>query len=53
MIPLMDDERYPGILTRELETDSDQLVRDFTGKQVTMSELAARWQAGRKTHHWY
>jgi len=42
MIPLMDDERYPGILTRELETDSDQLVRDFTGKQVTMSELAAR-----------
>jgi len=42
MIPLMDDERYPGILTRELETDSDQLVRDFSGKQVTMSELAAR-----------
>jgi len=42
MIPLMDDERYQGILTRELETDSDQLVRDFSGKQVTMSELAAR-----------
>ena len=42
MIPLMDDERYPGIITRELETDSNQLVRDFSGKQVSMAELAAR-----------
>ena len=42
MIPLMEDERYPGIITRELETDSSQLVRDFSGKQVTMAELAAR-----------
>jgi thioredoxin-related protein len=42
MIPLMEDERYPGIITRELETDSAQLVRDFSGKQVTMAELAAR-----------
>lgn len=42
MIPLMEDERYPGIITRELETDSDQLVRDFSGKQVAMSELSAR-----------
>jgi thioredoxin-related protein len=42
MIPLMEDERYPGIISRELETDSNQLVRDFSGKQVTMAELAAR-----------
>ena len=42
MIPLMEDERYPGIITRELETDSDQLVTDFSGKQVTMAELASR-----------
>ena len=43
MIPLMDDERYPGILTRELETDSNQRVRDFSGNMVTMSELASRY----------
>jgi len=40
--PLMTDERYPGIVSRELEIDSDQLVRDFSGKKVKMSKLAAK-----------
>ena len=42
MIPLMSDERYPGIVSRELEIDSDQMVRDFSGKRVPMSALAAK-----------
>ena len=42
MIPLMSDERYPGIISRELDIDSDQMVRDFSGKRVPMSALAAK-----------
>ena len=40
--PLMKDERYPGIVSREMEIDSDQLVTDFSGKRVPMSALAAK-----------
>jgi thioredoxin-related protein len=40
--PLMTDERYPGIVSRELEIDSNQLVTDFSGKRVPMSALAAK-----------
>jgi len=43
MIPLMSDERYPGIISRELEIDSAQLVRDFSGKWLPMSELASKY----------
>lgn len=42
IIPLMNDERYPGIISREMEIDSDQLVRDFSGQLVPMSELASK-----------
>lgn len=42
IIPLMKDERYPGIVSRELEIDSDELVRDFSGKLVPMTELASK-----------
>ena len=41
--PLMKDERYPGIVSRELEIDSNQLVTDFSGKRVPMSALAAKY----------
>lgn len=44
IIPLMKDERYPGIVSRELEIDSDQLVRDFSGRLVPMSELASKYR---------
>lgn len=40
--PLMKDERYPGIVSREVEIDSNQLVTDFSGKRVSMSALAAK-----------
>jgi thioredoxin-related protein len=43
IIPLMNDERYPGIVSRELEIDSDELVRDFSGKLVRMTELASKY----------
>lgn len=42
IIPLMKDERYPGIISREMDIDSDQLVRDFSGKLLPMSELASK-----------
>ena len=42
--PLMDDERYPGIVSRELEIDSEELVRDFSGKLVPMTELASKYR---------
>ncbi|GMR06715.1 MAG: hypothetical protein BMS9Abin25_1335 [Gammaproteobacteria bacterium] len=40
MVPLPEDERYPGIVVRELEIDSDTQVKDFSGKLASMRELA-------------
>ena len=39
--PLQNDERYPGIVVREMEIDSHQLVRDFSGDLQPMSKLAS------------
>ncbi len=40
MVPLPEDERYPGIVVRELEIDSDTQVKDFSGKLASMRKLA-------------
>ena len=42
--PLQQDHRYPGIVIRELETDSSARVRDFSGKMTTMEQLASSYQ---------
>ena len=41
--PLEEDDRYPGIVVREIETDSPSEVRDFKGKLSTMSEVSASY----------
>ncbi len=43
MVPLSEDERYPGIVVRELEINSDIQVRDFSGKVAPMRKLAANY----------
>ncbi|MEA1890480.1 MAG: hypothetical protein U9N50_11945 [Pseudomonadota bacterium] len=43
MVPLLEDERYSGIVVRELEIDSDTLVKDFSGKPTSMRKLAASY----------
>lgn len=43
MVPLPEDERYPGIVAREVEIDSDAQVKDFSGKVVSMRKLAASY----------
>jgi thioredoxin-related protein len=40
MVPLPEEKRYAGIVVRELETDSDTQVIDFSGKPTTMRKLA-------------
>lgn len=43
MVPLPEDGRYPGIVVRELEIDSDTPVKDFSGKLSSMRKLAASY----------
>jgi len=43
MVPLQEDARYRGIVVRELETDSDMPVKDFSGKPTSMRKLAASY----------
>jgi len=43
MVPLSADERYKGIVVRELEIDSNTAIRDFSGKPSTMSKLAQQY----------
>lgn len=43
MVPLPEDERYPGIVVREVEIDSDAQVKDFSGKAASMRKLAASY----------
>ncbi len=43
MVPLPDEERYRGIVVRELEIDSDTPVKDFSGKLTTMRKLASNY----------
>jgi thioredoxin-related protein len=43
MVPLSSDERYRGIVVRELEIDSNTAVIDFSGKSSTMSKLAQQY----------
>jgi thioredoxin-related protein len=42
--PLLEDERYPGIIIRELTTTSNDPVKDFDGRMVTMQDLAFRYE---------
>lgn len=41
--PLEEDDRYPGIVVREIETDSPSEVRDFKGRLSTMSEISSAY----------
>ncbi|MFW2438481.1 MAG: thioredoxin fold domain-containing protein [Arenicellales bacterium] len=43
MVPLSKDTRYPGIVVRELEIDSETQVKDFSGKVTSMRKLAASY----------
>lgn len=43
LAPLQNDPRYPGLVIREMETDSNQRVKDFSGDLQSMSKLAASY----------
>ena len=43
LAPLEEDPRYPGILVRELGTDSPAEVRDFSGNKTTMNQIASSY----------
>ena len=43
LAPLQDDPRYPGLVVREMEIDSNQRVADFSGDLQSMSRLAASY----------
>lgn len=41
--PLQRDARYPGIVVREVDTDSGLPLKDFAGNSTTMQQFASRY----------
>ncbi len=42
--PLFEDKRYPGLVIRELKTNSDDRVTNFDGGMTTMQDLAFQYE---------